>query len=37
VRGTISGVLRKRLGQNVACAAESGVSVYRILGTAASA
>ena len=37
VRGTISGVLRKRLGLNVACAAESGVGVYRIRSTVASA
>ena len=37
VRGTISGVLRKRLGLNVACAAgDAGVRVYRIV-TAASA
>lgn len=36
VRGTISGVLRKRLGLNVACAAESGVSVYRILAASAA-
>ena len=33
VRGTISGVLRKRLGLNVACAAaaDDGVRVYRIV------
>ena len=37
VRGTISGVLRKRLGLNVACAAgDSGVSVYRILASASA-
>lgn len=37
VRGTISGVLRKRLGLNVACAAgDSGVSIYRLV-TEASA
>lgn len=33
VRGTISGVLRKKLGLSVACeASESGVRVYRIVG-----
>lgn len=33
VRGTISGVLRKKLGLSVACeAGESGVRVYRIVG-----
>ena len=32
MRGTISGVLRTRLGLNVACAAgDSGVSIYRIV------
>jgi hypothetical protein len=33
VRGTISGVLRKRLGLNVACAGEAGARVYRIIAT----
>ena len=34
VRGTISGVLRKRLGLNVACASgDAGVRVYRIVTT----
>jgi len=39
VRGTISGVLRKRLGLNVTCeaAAESGARLYRIIGAGASA
>lgn len=33
VRGTISGVLRKKLGLSVSClAGESGVRVYRIVG-----
>ena len=33
VRGTISGVLRKKLGLSVACeAGECGVRVYRIVG-----
>lgn len=33
VRGTISGVLRKKLGLSVACeAGKSGVRVYRIVG-----
>ena len=33
VRGTISGVLRKKLGLSVSCeASESGVRVYRIVG-----
>jgi hypothetical protein len=34
VRGTISGVLRKKLGLNVACqaASDSGSRVYRIIG-----
>ena len=32
VRGTISGVLRKRLGLNVACAdGDAGVHIYRIV------
>ena len=32
VRGTISGVLRKRLGLNVECATgDSGARVYRIV------
>ncbi|MBX9792746.1 MAG: DUF3489 domain-containing protein [Burkholderiaceae bacterium] len=31
VRGTISGVLRKRLGLNVVCAGESGSRSYRIV------
>ena len=35
VRGTISGVLRKKLGLDVACTAgESGVRVYRIVASA---
>lgn len=36
VRGTISGVLRKKLGLNVTCApsTESGPRLYRIVGTA---
>ena len=39
VRGTISGVLRKKLGLNVACeaSAESGERVYRIVGSAVPA
>jgi hypothetical protein len=39
VRGTISGVLRKKLGLNVVCqsSAQSGERVYRIVGSAASA
>jgi hypothetical protein len=39
VRGTISGVLRKKLGLNVTCVAvaDSGTSVYRIVGTAGGA
>lgn len=37
VRGTISGVLRKRLGLNVACAAGStGDRVYRIIAAPAA-
>ena len=31
VRGTISGVLRKRLGLNVICTAEAGRRTYRIV------
>ena len=31
VRGTISGVLRKRLGLNVVCDGEAGSRVYRIV------
>lgn len=36
VRGTISGVLRKKLGLNVACvpSTDSGPSLYRIVGSA---
>jgi hypothetical protein len=39
VRGTISGVLRKKLGLNVTCApsAESGPRLYRIVGDAVGA
>jgi hypothetical protein len=38
VRGTISGVLRKRLGLNVSCAdGDAGTRVYRIVGNAVSA
>ena len=38
VRGTISGVLRKRLGLNVACAAgNAGTRVYRIVAATATA
>jgi hypothetical protein len=39
VRGAISGVLRKRLGLNVACAAAAPgeASVYRIVGAGVSA
>lgn len=38
VRGTISGVLRKKLGLNVACASENaGARVYRIIACAAAA
>jgi len=38
VRGTISGVLRKKLGLNVACEAapDSETRVYRILGSGAA-
>lgn len=34
VRGTISGVLRKRLGLNVTCTAEAGSRTYRIVEAA---
>jgi hypothetical protein len=39
VRGTISGVLRKKLGLNVTCesSAKSGERVYRIVNSAVSA
>jgi hypothetical protein len=37
VRGAISGVLRKRLGLNVACVAGDAGTVYRIVGNAVSA
>ena len=38
VRGTISAVLRKKLGLNVACASENaGTRVYRIIACAAAA
>ena len=39
VRGTISGVLRKKLGLNVTCAVRdgSGRSLYRIVGAAVAA
>ena len=38
VRGTISGVLRKRLGLNVVCGPDaSGARVYRIVGQAVPA
>jgi len=39
VRGTISGVLRKRLGLNVACETPGagGSRVYRIVGAGVSA
>ena len=38
VRGTISGVLRKRLGLNVACAAsnDDGTRIYRIVEAVAA-
>ena len=35
VRGTISGVLRKRLKLNVACISEESGRVYRIVESAA--
>lgn len=39
VRGTLSGVLRKRMGFNVNCTPtpNSGERIYRIVGAAASA
>jgi hypothetical protein len=39
IRGTISGVLRKKLGLNVTCtpSTDSGARLYRIVGASVSA